>query len=177
MSRVHSFPPLAAPNATRLILGSMPGVASLAAQQYYAHPRNVFWTVIEGALDLGAGLSYEARCEQLLTRGIAVWDVLKTCTRTGSLDSAIDTGSIITNDFAGFFRKHPHIELVCFNGTKAEEVWRRQVAPGLPEAFAAIPTLRLPSTSPAHASLALAEKVGRWREALNPLPLPLRKSR
>jgi TDG/mug DNA glycosylase family protein len=174
-NRVHSFPPLAAPDATRLILGSMPGVASLAAQQYYAHPRNAFWHVVEAALGLPAALPYEQRCEQLTRRGIAVWDVLKTCTRSGSLDSAIDTDSIITNDFAGFFKKHPHIELICFNGTKAEAIWRRHVARTLPESIAVLPTLRLPSTSPAHASLSLTQKVAGWQNVLNPTHQSKRK--
>ncbi len=168
MTRVHSFPPIAAPDARRLLLGSMPGIASLTAQQYYAHPQNVFWKVLTAALDINAALSYEERCRQLMERRIAVWDVLKTCTRTGSLDSDILADSVAPNDFAGFFAKHPHIELICFNGAKAEDIWRRHIAPTLPQAVTAIRTVRLPSTSPAHASLALAEKITRWHQALNP---------
>lgn len=166
MSALHGFPPLARADATRLVLGSMPGVASLAAGQYYAHPRNAFWRVVEAALDLPTELPYEERCRHLCTRGIAVWDVLEACMRSGSLDSAIERDSIVVNDFAGFFARHPHIRLVCFNGTKAAELWRRHVAPGLPQSFALLPTLRLPSTSPAHAGMPLAEKIARWRQVL-----------
>jgi TDG/mug DNA glycosylase family protein len=165
--RLHSFAPLAAPHCTLLILGSIPGEASLAANEYYAHPRNAFWRVLEAALDLPVALPYNERCQQVVARGIAVWDVLQTCTRTGSLDAAIDTGSIVANNFPTFFTAHPRIELICFNGTKAEEIWRRHVVPSLPQNIAAIRTLRLPSTSPAHAALSLPEKVQSWKQALN----------
>ena len=144
----------------------MPGVLSLEARQYYAHPRNAFWPVVQAALGLPAGLAYAERCRQLTARGIAVWDVLKTCTRSGSLDSAIDHESIVPNDFAAFLAQHPHIALICFNGTMAETIWRRHIAPSLPPALAAIRTLRLPSTSPAHAGMPLAEKIARWHDAL-----------
>jgi double-stranded uracil-DNA glycosylase len=166
-NRIHSFPPIARPDATRLILGSMPGVASLEAQQYYAHPRNAFWQIIEAALGLPAGLPYDERCQALLDHRIAVWDVLKTCTRSGSLDSAIDSKSIVINDFPSFFAGHPHIELVCFNGTHTADVWRKHIAPTLPQACAAIRTVRVPSSSPAHASLSVAEKARRWQQILN----------
>ncbi|MDY6984573.1 MAG: DNA-deoxyinosine glycosylase [Pseudomonadota bacterium] len=168
MTCIHSFPPLSAPGATILILGTMPGVASLAASQYYAHPRNAFWHMIEAVLDIPLTLPYEERCRRVVARNIAVWDVLKTCTRSGSLDSAIEKDSIVTNDFAGFFAQHPHIQLICLNGTKAAEVWRRHIVPDLPPAIAAVPTQRLPSTSPAHAGMPLATKIARWREALKP---------
>lgn len=177
MTCIHSFAPLSSPRATTLILGTMPGVASLAAQQYYAHPRNAFWHMIEGVLGIPATLPYEERCRQVVARGIAVWDVLKTCTRSGSLDSAIDKDSIVTNDFAGFFARHPHIGLICLNGTKAADVWRRHIVPELPAAIAGIPTQRLPSTSPAHAGMPLATKIARWRDILNAADELQRKER
>ena len=110
MTTVHSFPPIADDSAHTLVLGSMPGVVSLQADEYYAHPRNAFWPIM-GAL-FGAGLSvpYAKRTETLLHHGIAVWDVLKLCTRDGSLDSAIVESSIEPNDFPEFLDAHPAID-------------------------------------------------------------------
>lgn len=163
---LHGFPPLAMRNARRLVLGSMPGAASLAAQQYYAHPRNAFWRVMETLFAVPATLPYEQRCKQLTAHGIAVWDVLAACTRSGSLDSAIEEDSIVANDFVGFLQAHQQIDLICFNGAKAAEMWRRHVVPMLPQDSARIPVLRLPSTSPAHAGMVFGEKVARWQQGL-----------
>lgn len=161
--QVYSFPPISAPDATRLVLGSMPGKASLAAGQYYAHPRNHFWQVIETLFDLPAGSSYEARCAVLVEHRIALWDVLKACFRTSSLDSDIVEESIVPNDFAGFLARHPRIRAIYFNGAKAESVYLRYVRPTLPDALASIPLCRLPSTSPANASWTFRDKLERWR--------------
>lgn len=162
MSHVHSFAPLSQPDATRLILGSMPGKASLAAGRYYAHPRNAFWQLMAALLRWPEATPYAARCEALLAEGIAVWDVLKTCTRTSSLDSDIDPASIVVNDFAAFFAAHPRIERIYFNGGTAEQIWRRHVLSALPPQWKNVETLRLPSTSPAHAALPFDEKLQRW---------------
>ncbi|WP_346838597.1 DNA-deoxyinosine glycosylase [Microbulbifer sp. SAOS-129_SWC] len=162
MTTVHSFAPIAATDATRLVLGSMPGIASLRAQQYYAHPRNAFWPIIAALFDLPAGLDYRQRCAHLRAQRVALWDVLHTCTRSGSLDSAIAADSIVPNDFAGFFARHRAIERVYFNGAKAEQLYRRHVQPTLPARWAALPLSRLPSTSPAHAGMPFAEKLAQW---------------
>jgi TDG/mug DNA glycosylase family protein len=163
MTRIHSFPPVSRPDATRLILGSMPGRASLAANEYYAHPRNAFWQLLELNLAIPATLPYRQRCEQLVHQHIALWDVLKTCTRKSSLDSDIDTSSIVPNAFTDFFASHPRITLVCFNGAAAENIYRRHVLPALPPALRELELRRLPSTSPANASIPLAEKIRQWR--------------
>jgi hypoxanthine-DNA glycosylase len=161
-----SFPPIAAPNARLLILGSMPSVKSLEQQHYYAHPRNAFWPIMSALFNIDSKLNYSQRCQHLITHHIAVWDVLKACQRQGSLDIDIDTSSMIINDFNLFLQQHPHLKKIVFNGTKAEQVFSRLVLPTLTHQQAAIPRLHLPSTSPAHASCSQNEKLGIWQQAL-----------
>ena len=126
-----SFPPLQTPNAHTLILGSMPGEASLDVSQYYAHPRNHFWPFMDSILGVDYALPYEQRCDALIKLGFAVWDVLRACVREGSLDSRIQSDSIETNDFRGFFTDHPGITRVFLNGGKAEQLYLRKVRPCL----------------------------------------------
>jgi TDG/mug DNA glycosylase family protein len=167
MSQLFSFPPIAAPDASCLILGSMPGTASLAAQQYYAHPRNAFWPLLLQILDLPETLSYAERCQALRQHRIAVWDVLLACKRRGSLDADIEPESIVANDFAGFLAAHPQIRVLYFNGATAANVYKRLVLPLLPPAAAALPRVQLPSTSPAHATLDFGRKLANWNR-VNP---------
>jgi len=162
MAEVHGFPPLCLPDATTLILGSMPGRESLVRQRYYAHPRNGFWPIIASLFGITES-GYEQRVRQLTARGIAVWDVLQACYRAGSLDSDIEENSIVTNDFQLFFSEHPGITRVFFNGAKAESVYRKRVLPGLTGAPARLKLHRLPSTSPAHASMNLEQKKLAWQ--------------
>ncbi len=165
MSRIESFPPLSAPGAHTLILGSMPGVASLQAQQYYAHPRNLFWPLVCAALGIDASLPYTERVRQVAEQGFAVWDVLAACRREGSLDTRIVAESIEVNDFANFFAAHPLIGRVFFNGTTAERFFYRYAAPRLDaETLSRLQCRRLPSTSPANASIKLADKTAAWKE-------------
>ena len=166
MARISSFPPIADAGCRLLILGSMPGEASLAAGQYYAHPRNAFWPVMGQLIGFQPGVEYPWRVEALLGAGIALWDVLKSCERSGSLDSAILRGSLQANDFPAFFERHPQITRVAFNGATAEQLFRRHVSHGLPAGLAPRSLVRLPSTSPAHASLSLEEKARQWRALL-----------
>ena len=162
MAHIRGFPPIARPDARILILGSMPSRESLARQRYYAHPRNAFWPIVTQLLDLAAE-SYAERAAALARRGVALWDVLQACFRSGSLDSAIDDRTLVTNDFPAFFAAHRRIRAVYFNGAKAESVYRRHVLPGLAEPAAGLPLSRLPSTSPAHAGMSLQQKADAWR--------------
>lgn len=161
MARIHSFEPIADESAEILILGSMPGQASLLAGEYYAHAQNAFWRILAelGLLDRTA--RYDERVRALKSARIAVWDVLRSCTREGSLDSTIERDGQIPNDFQTFFRAHPRISRVFFNGAKAEACFKRLVARGIDNDR--ILYARLPSTSPAHASLPFAKKLGAWR--------------
>ena len=169
MTVIHSFPPLAKPDARILILGSMPGKASLQANEYYAYARNAFWKIMQSLLNLDADLSYAAKCAALCSSQIAVWDVLKSCTRTTSLDSDIVESSIVPNDLRKFFAAHRHIRAIYFNGAKAAGTYHRYVLPNLPVTMATLPAVRLPSTSPANASLRFEEKLEKWQAIVSTL--------
>ena len=162
MPYIQGFPPISRADAHTLILGSMPSRESLKQQRYYAHPRNSFWPILAQLLDM-EGRDYSFRTKQLTLGGIAIWDVLQACFRSSSLDADIDDSTIVSNDFQGFYLQHPAISRVFFNGAKAEVVYRRQVLPDLPKKHARIPLDRLPSTSPAHASMTVAEKYHLWK--------------
>ena len=159
----RGFAPLVGTRVRLVILGSLPGRASLAARQYYAQPRNAFWPLMGELFGAGPQLAYPARVAVLTARGIAVWDVCAAARREGSLDAAIDRDSVRVNDFGGFFAAHPGVEQLVFNGQAAAELYRRRVLPALAAPWAALPARTLPSTSPAHATLPFAEKLRRWR--------------
>lgn len=143
-----------------LILGSFPGAASLAAQQYYAHPQNQFWRLLGALLSEPLPeLDYRLRLERVLAHGLGIWDVLAACRRTGSLDSAITDAR--PNDFAGLLARYPELQLACFNGLKAASHAPRLAELGLR-------THVLPSSSPANARLRPADKLALWRAALLP---------
>lgn len=164
---VSSFPPLVGDSPQVLILGSMPGVASLQAQQYYAHPRNAFWRIMADLLGFGSDLPYEVRCRHICDARIAVWDVLGQCQRAGSLDSAIQRHTEVANDLVGFLGEWPTVRRIDFNGAKAEAAFNRHVLPLLTaEQIENLMLARLPSTSPAHAGMTFKEKLDAWRVIL-----------
>ncbi len=164
MSAIQCFPPIEDAAARILVLGSMPGKESLRAQQYYAHPRNAFWTILGKLVGATPALAYDDRTAALKSAGIALWDVLASCTRDGSLDSAIDATSTTPNDFAAFFRAHPGITRVYFNGAMAESCFRKLVLPS--QTFRPLNYQRLPSTSPANAAIPYQRKLDAWRVLL-----------
>jgi len=163
MSLVTSFSPIADESARVLVLGSMPGVLSLKANQYYAHPRNAFWRIMASIYGFSAELPYDTRVEKLKSSGVALWDVLHSCVRVGSLDSAIEAGSRVPNDFQAFFQQHPGIKFVGFNGAEAEKSFAKYSLPHLN--VSGIRFARLPSSSPAHA-VSVEQKTATWRLAL-----------
>lgn len=160
---VESFPPSIGDACRVLILGSMPGVRSLAAGQYYAHPQNQFWPTMEAVFGVDAKLDYAQRMAQLNARGVGLWDVLRGCERPGSLDSAITVSSEIPNAIAALVMQRPDIRTIAFNGAKAAQAFARHVAADVPaERLRSIMLHALPSTSPAHASMPRDEKLRRW---------------
>jgi hypoxanthine-DNA glycosylase len=139
----------------------MPGKASLRAGQYYAHPQNAFWRIQSEFFGIPTDAPYERRVADLVRNHVALWDVLRSCTRESSLDSDIVEASIVTNDFSEFLDAHPKLTTICFNGAKAEASYRRYVLSELPER--GIRYHRLPSTSPANAAISYASKLAAWR--------------
>jgi TDG/mug DNA glycosylase family protein len=169
MPRVRSFPPIARADARVLILGTMPGVASLLAGRYYAHPQNAFWPIVAPLLGVAVGAPYAARVRAVRQRRLAVWDVLQSCDRSGSGDAAIDVASARVNDFATFFARHRRVATVLCNGGAAHDLFVRRVLPALGSRVEALRIVRLPSTSPANARTSRYRKAAAWRRVLAPL--------
>ena len=163
---IHSFDPLIASDTQVLILGTMPGVVSLKMREYYAHRQNAFWKIMGDLLDARPELPYAERITKLQSHKIGMWDVMMSCQRIGALDAAIASESILPNDFAKLYAGAPALTHVFFNGAKAEETYRRQVLPRLGAEYKHLQYTRLPSTSPAHASMSYAQKLEVWRSIL-----------
>jgi TDG/mug DNA glycosylase family protein len=161
MSRVNSFPPFARPDATRLLLGSMPGVESLRQRQYYGHPRNCFWKIMGELLDFDYRLDYTKRVEILLDNHIALWDTVRHCVRPGSMDADIKHAA--PNNFEKFFAEHKYIKRVFFNGQMAHKLFvKHSRGINLPS----LELIVLPSTSPANASISYPQKLTLWRKII-----------
>ena len=163
MSAIEGFPPIVSNNSRILILGSMPSEASLLRQQYYGHPRNVFWPIMNALFGIDPALCYQIRKELLIKNGIAVWDVVQSCSRVGSADSGINQTSIKANDFSRLFVDHQDISKVYFNGRMAEKLFQKRILPLLNRHFSDLEYVCLPSTSPANAALNLEQKIEAWR--------------
>jgi hypoxanthine-DNA glycosylase len=147
--------PAGATDARLLVLGSLPGEASLRAQRYYAHPQNQFWRLLGAAIgEELAGLAYDQRLARLTARGIALWDVVGEARRHGSLDGAIRNAT--ANRLAEFVATHPRLKAVAFNGKTASRLGRAALA-----GFGSVELIDLPSSSPAY-TLALARKAESW---------------
>lgn len=156
---LKALPPVLSGCTRLLILGSFPGVASLKAQQYYGHPQNHFWRILQAlwpghAMPVGPG-SYPQRKGWLLDRGLGVWDVYAACEREGSLDSNIRNA--VVNDFSGLRQLCPLLQAIAHNGGESFRHARHTAVLGLP-------VCRLPSTSPANASWSFERKLAAWRE-------------
>ncbi|HEX6866114.1 MAG TPA: DNA-deoxyinosine glycosylase [Caulobacteraceae bacterium] len=144
--RKRSFPPVVDPATRLLVLGSLPGEASLKAGRYYAHPRNLFWALMGEVLEVDlVQLDYDDRLATLLKNGVGLWDVVAEAVRPGSMDSAI-TGAV-ENDLLTLVRTLPNLKAVAFNGAASAKVGMRQLEP----VAGRIALTRMPSTSPAYA--------------------------
>lgn len=161
MDKAESFQPIIDQRARVLILGSMPGVQSLNEQRYYANPRNHFWRIMQAILSMPGGLDYEDRIEFLQQTGVALWDVIASCERRGSLDTHIKNETV--NDFDNLFLAYPAIRLVAFNGTKAFTVYKKRVEFG---GMDDITYKLMPSTSAAN-TIPFEHKCQQWRVILD----------
>jgi TDG/mug DNA glycosylase family protein len=146
--------PVAGLNTQVLILGSFPSRLSLQHTEYYGNTKNHFWEVMEALFGIDAGLPYAKRIEQVRAHRIALWDVVRSCSRPGSADANITNP--VFNDIPGFATTHPMLRLVALNGSTAGRFYSQIAADIM------VPSIVLPSTSPANAQLTLAEKIKRW---------------
>ncbi len=159
--KIEAFPPILGKNSKVLILGSMPGVQSLAKQEYYGHPRNQFWKLIAEVFDEKKPETYDEKKELIKGQGIALWDVIKHCTRKGSLDTNIKQEAV--NELRALLKSRPTIERVYFNGGKAYDLFKKHIGfEGLEQEF-----IKLPSSSPANTK-AYKEKLEEWRQIKKP---------
>ncbi len=159
MQRLTGLAPVIGPDTRMLVLGSFPSVASLRDRQYYAHPQNHFWKILQALWPEHPAPGpecYAERCAWVLARGLGIWDVYASCEREGSLDSAIRNA--VVNDFAALRVSCPELRLIAHNGGESYKHAKHTAIIGLP-------VLRMPSTSPANASWSFERKLSAWRTA------------
>jgi TDG/mug DNA glycosylase family protein len=161
MELSEGFPPIEQFDAHILVLGSLPGKKSLAATEYYAHPQNAFWRIMQNLFDVAG--DYTERCAGLKGSGLALWDVLHASVRPGSLDADIRQDTASANDFRLFLQTHARVELIAFNGKKAERLFRSMVPA---EHYETVRLVGLPSTSPAYAAMPFSDKLELWATGL-----------
>ncbi len=137
----------------------MPGIESIKQNQYYAHPRNAFWPIMHKIFNIDLTVDYEDKCKQLCKHQVMVWDVIASASRKGSLDSAIDTPSILVNDFDFLLNPNCTIDTILCNGGKAYDLFNQHVVKPL---NITVPVNKLPSTSPAYASIRFEQKLHEW---------------
>jgi hypoxanthine-DNA glycosylase len=166
--RVEGFPPISSPRMHTLVLGSLPSRKSLELGQYYGHPQNAFWRIMGALIGAGRELPYADRVRMVAAANIGVWDVLRSSVRPGSMDADIDVRTAVANDFDRFLLVHPTVRRVCFNGRKAAELFERNVRLSDEPRRASLEFIRLPSTSPAYASMSFDEKLRAWSVIVEP---------
>jgi len=166
VNSITGFPPISHKQAKFLILGSMPSEMSILKHQYYGHQRNAFWPIMLTIFNKSMDMSYKQRQQLLIKNNIAVWDVLQSCNRDGSLDAAIKMDSIKVNDFHSFLTVHQKIQTICFNGAKAQAIYNKYVLPQIKNEFSNLSYIKLPSTSPAYAAMNLQKKMSIWSNSL-----------
>ncbi len=159
----HCFPAAAPADIRILILGSFPGKRSLEKREYYAHPRNVFWRIMGEVFNFDYEIDYQQRIAIVNGFRVGIWDVLQSCRRYGSLDSRIESATIVTNDFRSFFDRHPQLRLLVFNGSRAETEFKKKILPTLGDHSKPLEMIRMPSTSPAMATMNYQEKYTVWK--------------
>ncbi|WP_428242270.1 DNA-deoxyinosine glycosylase [Gynuella sp.] len=163
MNLKRSFSPVIEENSEVLVLGSMPGEASLRQQQYYGHPQNLFWEILLECEGYEANtLDYADKLALLKNKKVALWDVLEYCERPGSLDSSIVTETEQANDLITLLRQYRNIRKICFNGKKSYQSFHRHVLRDNTDFFQTYKLVTLPSTSPANASIPRTVKYQQW---------------
>ena len=166
MPLVHSFEPIVGRNPRIVILGSMPGVVSLQAVQYYANPRNAFWAIISELFGIDIDCGYQSRVEQISQLPVILWDTLKACPREGSLDSRILKRQIEANNIAGLVAQYSGLRAIAFNGAASEKYFNQLEKHRLPASHQ-LKLIKLPSTSPANAAMNFDQKLIAWKQLLD----------